>query len=115
MSPRSLTYLTPADVHYGRAATILQIRHHTRLAAYAAHPERFVRRPPEPPTLPAAVWINPPASLSGPRSEILDGTAPPLAIELLTASRIDVDQGGRYLGTPSNEPFHAPRRHERRG
>ena len=31
-----LSYLTPADVHYGRAATILEVRHHTRLAAYAA-------------------------------------------------------------------------------
>jgi hypothetical protein len=30
-------------------------------AAYAAHPERFVRRPPTPPEVPTAVWINPPA------------------------------------------------------
>jgi hypothetical protein len=29
-------------------------------AAYAAHPERFVRRPPAPKPLPTAVWINPP-------------------------------------------------------
>jgi len=27
-------------------------------AAYAAHPERFVRHPPTPPTLPKAAWIN---------------------------------------------------------
>ena len=26
--------------------------------AYAAHPERFVRRPPEPLALPTAAWIN---------------------------------------------------------
>jgi putative transposase len=57
-----LSYLTPADVHYGRAATILQVRHRTRLAAYAAHPERFVQGPPRAATLPAAVWINPPAN-----------------------------------------------------
>ena len=57
-----LSYLTPADVHYGRAATILEVRHHTRLAAYAAHPERFVQGPPRGETLPTAVWINPPAS-----------------------------------------------------
>jgi putative transposase len=31
-------------------------------AAYAAHPERFVRRPPAPKPLPTAVWINPPES-----------------------------------------------------
>ena len=76
-------------------------------AAYAAHPERFVRRPPAPPALPAAVWINPPAPISGPQSQIVDGAAPQLATEPLTASRIDVDQGGRYLGTPSNGPSHA--------
>jgi len=28
--------------------------------AYAAHPERFVRKPPQPPWLPEAVWINKP-------------------------------------------------------
>ena len=49
-----LSYLTPADVHYGRAATILEVRHHTRLAAYAAHPERFVQGPPRGETLPTA-------------------------------------------------------------
>ena len=55
-----LRYLTPADVHDGRAPTILEVRHRTRLAAYAAHPERFVQGPPRPETLPTAVWINPP-------------------------------------------------------
>ena len=34
--------------------------HRTRLAAYAAHPERFVQGPPRPETLPTAVWINRP-------------------------------------------------------
>jgi hypothetical protein len=28
--------------------------------AYAEHPERFVRKPPTPPTLPTAVWITQP-------------------------------------------------------
>ena len=55
-----LRYLTPADVHYGRAAAILEARHGTRLAAYAAHPERFVNGPPSREILPSAVWINPP-------------------------------------------------------
>jgi hypothetical protein len=31
------------------------------LAAYAAHPERFVNGPPRPETLPLEVWINPPS------------------------------------------------------
>ena len=55
-----LSYLTPADVHFGRAAQVLQVRQRTRRAAYAAHPERFVQGPPRPETLPAAVWINRP-------------------------------------------------------
>ena len=56
-----LSYLTPADVHYGRAAATLELRHRTREAAYAAHPERFVQGPPRLEILPHAVWINPPA------------------------------------------------------
>jgi putative transposase len=60
-----LSYLTPADVHYGRAATILEVRHRTRLAAYTAHPERFVQGPPRLERLPHAVWINPPAKSTG--------------------------------------------------
>ena len=39
-----LSYLTPADVHYGRAPAILDLRHRTRRVAYAAHPERFGQR-----------------------------------------------------------------------
>jgi putative transposase len=53
--------LTPADVHAGRAPEITAARVLTLDAAYAAHPERFVRRPPTPPEVPTAVWINPPA------------------------------------------------------
>lgn len=53
---------TPADVHYGRAAAMLEVRHHKRLAAFDAHPERFVHGPPRPETLPHAVWTNPPAN-----------------------------------------------------
>ena len=55
-----LSYLTPADVHYGRADRILGVRHQTRLAAYVIHPERFVKGPPHRETLPTAVWINAP-------------------------------------------------------
>jgi len=60
-----LRYLTPADVHYGRAGAVLEVRHRTRVAAYAAHPERFVQGPPRPEILPHAVWINPPAKSTG--------------------------------------------------
>lgn len=55
-----LALLTPADVHGGRADEKLQQRQAILQQAYAAHPERFVRGAPSVPTLPAAVWINPP-------------------------------------------------------
>jgi putative transposase len=53
--------LAPADVHAGRAVEITAARAVTLDAAYATHPERFVRRPPRPPQVPSAVRINPPA------------------------------------------------------
>jgi hypothetical protein len=46
-------------VHYGHADTVCGYRAAVLAAAYAAHPERFVRQPPKPPALPTAVWINP--------------------------------------------------------
>lgn len=52
---------TPESVHYGRAAAIRDQRAVVLNAASAAHPERFVRASPQPPLLPTAVWINPPA------------------------------------------------------
>jgi len=39
---------------------VLQKRQQVLDVAYAAHPERFVKHPPVPAQLPAAVWINPP-------------------------------------------------------
>jgi putative transposase len=55
-----IAYLTPEMVHTGQAPRVLAQRAKVLGAAYAAHPERFVRRPPKPPALPEAVWINPP-------------------------------------------------------
>ena len=52
--------LTPATVHGGRATETIAARQQVLTAAYLAHPERFVRGAPTPPTLPTAVWINPP-------------------------------------------------------
>jgi len=51
---------TPADVHHGHAATVREARASTLSAAYAATPERFVRKHPEPPDLPGTAWINRP-------------------------------------------------------
>lgn len=52
--------LTPADVHYGRAARIIQERQKVLHLAYEKYPQRFVKGPSTPPQLPKAVWINPP-------------------------------------------------------
>jgi putative transposase len=55
-----LGFLTPAAVHYDLAEGIREKRKQVLLAAYAAHPERFVKGTPQPAELPSAVWINPP-------------------------------------------------------
>lgn len=56
----SLGLLTPETVHRGRAEEVRAARRLVLDDAYAAHPERFVRKRPEPPPLPGPVWINPP-------------------------------------------------------
>jgi putative transposase len=53
-------YHTPASVHFGTAPLVREQRVRVLDAAYAAHPERFVNKPPEPPRLPGPAWINPP-------------------------------------------------------
>jgi putative transposase len=57
-----LQLMTPATVHYGHAEELLSHRQSVLDAAYQAHPERFVKRPPQHPSLPKAVWINPPVA-----------------------------------------------------
>lgn len=56
----ALGWMTPEDVHYGRAEGITTARQRTLAAAHAQHPERFVHKAPQAPKLPEAVWINPP-------------------------------------------------------
>jgi putative transposase len=55
-----LGLLSPAVVHYGLAAAAIEHRRTVLDAAYAAHPERFVRQPPQPLPAPREVWINKP-------------------------------------------------------
>jgi putative transposase len=64
----ALHLLTPADVHYDRAAEKLAQRHAVLQHAYVAHPERFVNGPPTMPLLPAAVWINRPVVTDDPET-----------------------------------------------
>jgi putative transposase len=51
---------TPADVHYRTAEAVRDKRAAVLDEAYTAHPERFVRKHPDPPKLPTGSWINPP-------------------------------------------------------
>jgi putative transposase len=55
-----LNMLTPVSVHYGNAEQIVARRNQTLQAAYATHPERFVRGTPTQKPPPQDVWINPP-------------------------------------------------------
>jgi putative transposase len=54
--------MTPATVHHGLAEQTHTARAIVLDAAYAATPNRFVRRPPRPPALPTSAWINKPAT-----------------------------------------------------
>lgn len=56
-----IAFMTPQDVHYGRATQILETRTAALDAAFEVHPERFKGKRPTPTPLPEAVWINPPA------------------------------------------------------
>ncbi len=106
-----LGLLTPAMVRYGQAEGVRTQRSRVLAAAYAAHPERFVRQPPAPPALPPAVWINPPSPTAAlPVVEVgAEATAPPPStrVEPLGGSRIDSEEGGRYLDTPRTPGFTA--------
>ena len=53
--------MTPAAIHHGHAEQLHAARAVVLDAAYQQHPERFVRKPPAPPELPTAAWINKPA------------------------------------------------------
>jgi putative transposase len=55
-----LGLLAPAVVHYGLATAAIAQRRQVLKDAYLAHPERFVRKPPQPPPAPTEVWINKP-------------------------------------------------------
>ncbi len=55
-------FMTPATVHFGQAAAVRQERAKTLEVAFLANPKRFKGKCPQPPSLPTAVWINPPAT-----------------------------------------------------
>ena len=55
-----LGLLTPAVVHHGLAPAVIEQRRAVLGGAYSIHPERFVRKPPQPLPAPTEVWINKP-------------------------------------------------------
>jgi transposase InsO family protein len=54
-----LALFTPADVFFGRVATVHRVRQETLDAQYALHPHRFPNGPPRAALPPAQVHINP--------------------------------------------------------
>ncbi len=54
---------TLTHVHHGHAGAVREQRAVILSAAYDAHPERFVRKPPVPPKIPTNSWINPPEEM----------------------------------------------------
>jgi putative transposase len=56
----ALGWMTPRVVHYRQTAEVRAARQQVLKEAYHLNPDRFVRKPPEPPQLPECVWINPP-------------------------------------------------------
>ena len=58
----ALGLMTPKVVHHGEAEALTEKRREVLRAAYAAHPERFVRGEPMPLSLAKEVWINKPQS-----------------------------------------------------
>jgi putative transposase len=67
-------------VHFGHAATVRAHRQQVLAAAYATHPERFVKGRPQPAELPTAVWINPP--VKKPTRQDAPGTTIVTAVDL---------------------------------
>ena len=104
--------MTPAAVHDGRAATMRDARQQVLMTAYAAHPERFVRKPPQPPVLPHVVWINPPKeeSASQDRAEatisIADDQRVALNVEGFGVPSETVNVLPYAITTPTDEVLH---------
>jgi transposase InsO family protein len=52
--------MTPDQVHYGQTDAVYAARQHTLDQAFKENRNRFVNKPPIPPSKPTAAWINPP-------------------------------------------------------
>jgi putative transposase len=95
--------LTPAMVHYGQADSVLAGRQSVLAAAYAAHPERFVRGAPQVRPLPDAVWINPPAQLNPQGADDDPGDCQnPDSEQIVNPGRLSANQLDRPVPPPSS-------------
>ncbi len=70
-------FLTPEQHHRGEGSAITAQRQVALDAAYAAHPERFVRGRPMAPRIPTAAWINPPTATIGSSAAPASSPNPP--------------------------------------
>lgn len=98
-----LGFLTPAVVHVGQAATVRAHRQQVLTAAFAAHPERFVRGRPHPADLPTAVWINPPPKKTA--AQDAAGTTFVTSVTLRVDPIRDVDDHGVVLIIDRSAPL----------
>jgi putative transposase len=108
-----LAFLTPAVVHFGQAATVRVHRQQVLAAAYATHPERFVKGRPQPADLPNAVWINPPAkktTAQDPPGSTIDIShdlrVDPIYIADDHSAVILIDRGATLITAPSVSQCH---------
>jgi putative transposase len=69
-----IAFMTPEDVHLGRATDVHKQRSAALDAAFLRHPKRFKGVAPQPPALPTAVWINPPKKEPSPDKTTVDCT-----------------------------------------
>jgi len=102
-----LAFLTPAQVHSGQVEAVLARRQEALDAAYAAHPERFVRRPPRAQRPPTAAWINPPPD-HGEANKPLESSSPSASpapdASLRAEGGDDGDEGFRGAPLDAFEP-----------
>lgn len=75
---------------------------------YAAHPKRFVQKPPQLPVLPHAVWINPPKeqSASQDRADATSSTARPTGRPVLRVAPETTEGSHHPVATPTYEILH---------
>ena len=81
----SLALFTPANLFLGQVDEILKTRQGALDAAYAAHPERFVKGPPIAKRPPEFTEVNPIGFISPEEADALEALAPPSTMPIVRA------------------------------